>query len=453
MNRSSFFEQFASWFQPSEITRLAREVGWQVRQGKIDAFEFFGGLVFGQMSALRLTLSAQASCYSEPVERQAVDQRYHERTVQFFKRGFEQCLQRSLEQSPAPSLTQALAKHFDAVHLVDSTSFDCVESLAEIYPGCGGAASSANCKMLLRYEYLRGQFHPLALLPGKRSDSGLAIELPPLVKANQLLLFDKGFFKLQSLLDIDQKKAFFLTPMNRTAHLWVSNAEGVTLQLDLADALSNTQENVVEWSNALLGSESTTLPVRVVAFRLSEQSASRHRAALRRAYVKKGRLPSAIALELAGWLILITNAPADKLPTRAMSYLYRVRWQIELIFKQCKSVFRLHSSEARQNKYRVQCEIWARLIGAIVLFAWHTHLQAACFAKNEREISFAKVASALQQQGFLIADLFFTQGPRLLKKLHQLWRHLLKTTVKGRQKNRKTTWETLVENWLQHATH
>jgi len=62
MNQSQFLEKFAHWFQPAALTHLAREVGWLVRQGKIEAFEFFVGLVFGQMSALKLTLNAQAGC-------------------------------------------------------------------------------------------------------------------------------------------------------------------------------------------------------------------------------------------------------------------------------------------------------------------------------------------------------------------------------------------------------
>src|SRR6266508_5601385 len=84
MNQSQFLENFAHWFEPAQITHLAREVGWLVRQGKIEAFEFFVGLVFGQMSALKLTLNAQAGCYTQPVSRQAVDQRYYQRTVEFF---------------------------------------------------------------------------------------------------------------------------------------------------------------------------------------------------------------------------------------------------------------------------------------------------------------------------------------------------------------------------------
>lgn len=216
MNRSEFIEQFARWFDPDHILQLARQTRWHVRQGTIEAFEFLVGVVFGQMSALRLSLSTQASSYTEPVTRQAVDQRYHERTVEFFGATFRHCLQQSLAHSAQPSWAQALAEHFPAVHVVDSTSFDCPESLAQIYPGSGGDASQANCKILLRYEYLQGQFEPLALLPGKRSDQGLADQLPGLLAAQELMLADKAFVKLEALRQIEQKKAYFLLPWPRS---------------------------------------------------------------------------------------------------------------------------------------------------------------------------------------------------------------------------------------------
>lgn len=448
MNYSDFTDRFAQWFQPGAIVQLARQTRWLLRQGKIEALEFFVGLVFGQMCALRLTLSAQASCYTDPVTRQAVDQRYNQRTVEFFHVGFDRCLQQALADRPEPSLTKELAKHFQAVRLVDSCSFDCPKSLAKIFPGCGGKASPANCKILLDYEYVHRQFHPLVLLPGNRSDQGLAQQLPALVGPDELLITDKGFSSHKVLKQIDQQKAFFLLPYHRSSRVWLPQAQGPPVLLDVAGTLRHTQENVVEW-NVYLGDPADGLKVRMVAYRLGEESANRHRAALRRDMQKKDRLPTAESLELAGWLILLTNAPADKLPTSAMSYLYRVRWQIELVFKQCKSVLRLDQTEARTNIYRVQCEIWARLIAAVVLFAWHSHLQAALPPRSQREISFAQVASYIQNQGMTLAHCLIAGGQVLLDLLWKFRRHLLKTAVKGRQRTRKTTWELLHEHWFQ----
>jgi len=253
LDRGTFFERFAGWFAPARILALARSTRWLIRQGKIDAFEFLVGLVFGQMSSLGLSLSAHAGCFTEPVKREAVHQRYNEAAVKFLEGSFQECLRQGLEQSPQPSLTQALAEHFGAIHAVDSTSFDCPESLADLYPGCGGAASAANCKVLLRYEYLRSQFEPLALLPGKRSDPGLADRLPEIVQAGELLLTDKGFSKVEAMQRIDAKGAFFLLPWCRGLSLWLAPTPEGRQALDLARVLAHSQEPVLSWSQVYLG--------------------------------------------------------------------------------------------------------------------------------------------------------------------------------------------------------
>lgn len=454
MNAESFVEHFARTFERSIFVDLARTTGWLKRQGKIDAFEFLAGLVFGQMSALRLTLHAQAAACTEPVTRQAVDQRYHQRTVAYFQGAFDHCLARSLAHAPEPALHAALAAHFAAVHLVDSTAFDCPASLAALYPGCGGDASAANVKLLLRYEYLRSQFAPVALVPGKRSDQGLAGELPGLAQAGELIIADQAFLKLQVLRELQQTGVYFLLPWPRSVGLWQREAAALERPLpalDVAELLRHSTAPRLEWPAVQLGGEAEAPLVRLIAFRLSAESANRARAGLREAQRKQGRTPTAAALELAGWLILITNAAAEKLPAAAVAWLYRVRWQIELVFKQCKSVLRLDVTEARQNGARVQCEIWARLIGALAIFAWHGHLQAASWARRRAELSFGQVAARLQPRGLSLAQALIVAGSFLRARLWEIWHHLLWTTRKGRQRKRKTTWQMLQENWLDPA--
>jgi hypothetical protein len=228
--------------------------------------------------------------------------------------------------------------------------------------------------------------------------------------------------------------------------LELAQPDGSRGELNLADALRQSEPAVLEWPRVYLGAEA--VQVRLVAFPLSAERAARHRAALREAQRKQGRTPTADALELAGWLILITNAPVEKLPAHAMGYLYRVRWQIELVFKQCKSVLRLDVTEADTNPYRVQCEIWGRLIAAVALFAWHSYLQALCWVERRRELSFAQLACQFQQHGMTLAQALMEGGQRLQDYMWKLLRHLLRTTVKGRQRSRKTTWENLDEHWL-----
>lgn len=447
MTAESFLEQFAACFAPETFTTLARQTGWQQRTGKIDPFEFVVGLVFAQMSALRLTLSAQGQNLSQPVTPQAIDQRYTARAVAFFAAAYAHCLRASLAQPPPAPMAEALRAHFTSIVLFDSTAWDLPPSLAKLFPGCGGSGSPANVKVLLRFDYLLSQFEPLALLPGKQSDQGQAGVVAAALRAGQLGLLDKGFFSLAALAQIAQAAAFFLTPLPRSVQAWVKAETGTCERLDVADTLRTRSEAVVEWPEVRLGAGGAAgVPVRVVAFRLSQESAGRRRAALREAQRRQDRTPTAEALELAGWLILITNAPAAKLPSAAMSYLYRARWQIELVFRTAKSVLRLDQTEGWMEA-RVRCEIWARLIAATVVFLWHGHGQAAAWRRGQWEISFEKLARHLQQQGMSLAQALVEGGWRLKERLGRLWRQLMVGARKGRRKCR-TTWQTLQAYWL-----
>lgn len=449
MTAATFLTSFAQSFAPEPFNRLARETGWQQRSGKIVPFEFVAGLTFAQLSALRLSLSAQGQNLSEPVTPQALQQRYNEAAVAFMAAAYAHGLRESLAQPPPAAWAEALRAHFKAIVLFDSTAADLPPSLAALYPGCGGSASPANVKMLLRFEWLQSQFEPLALGPGKDSDQGQAGVVAAALRAGELGLMDKGYFSLAALRTIAQRQAFFLTPLPRSVQPWLAAPDGAYQRLDVAEALRTATTATVEWSQVWLGAGGAAgVPVRLVAFRLSEESADRRRAALREAQRRQGRTPTAAALEWAGWQLLVTNAPAEQLPTAAMGYLYRVRWQIELVFRTVKSVLRLDQTEGK-NSPRVRCELWARLLAALVVFLWHGHVQAAAWRQGRWEISFEKLARHLQQHGLSLAQALVAGGRWLAQYLHQLWRQLLVGARKGRRKGRKTTWQTLQAYWLE----
>ena len=121
---------------------------------------------------------------------------------------------------------------------------------------------------------------------------------------------------------------------------------------------------------------------------------------------------------------------------------------IELIIRVCKSVLRLDQSNSKQP-CRVQCEIWARLLGAVIIFTWHAQANALCWATRQAEISFEKVSTLFQQWGHTLARAFWLGAEPLRQALHDLWRFTLKLARKGRQKTRTNTWDNLWEIWLE----
>jgi len=304
--------------------------------------------------------------------------------------------------------------------------------------------------VLLSYELITGRLEPLKVLAGKRSDQGQACGSAQRLKPGELQINDKVFFDAKAWQAAQHAGAYLLMPLPHSLTLWTTEGpEAPEQALDLAGALARSSENRVEWPEVFLGTpgKHRAGPVRLVAFRLSPESAGRHRAGLRESMRTKGRTPSAKALQLAGWLLLVTNAPAAQLPAALMAYLYRVRWQIELIFRQAKSVLRLNKTES-ENPSRIQCEIWARLLGAVLLFLWHAHANAQCWHQQGSEISFEKLIRVMQQWGHTIARAFLKGSEELLRQLRTIWRHLLVNTRKGRQKSRTNSWDHLMDLWL-----
>jgi hypothetical protein len=449
MSPISFPEEFARTFAPEPICQLADQTGWRKRASKIDPFEFFLAAVLGQLSALRQTLTSQAQTLTEPVTRQAIDQRYNVRTVAFFRAAFARVMDHTLAWSPTHPQAAALRANFAALYLLDSTSFDCPAALQALFPACGGAGSAANAKLLLRYELITGRLEPLQLLAGKRSDQGQSLAAAQRLQANQLQLQDKGFYDAKAWQAAAQQGAFLLMPLPHSVTLWRDPVpDQPEALLELAAVLAASGENQLAWAGLQAGKKGRRAgPLRLVAFRLSPESAGRQRQGLRESLRKQGRTPSAKALQLAGWLLLLTNAPAEKLPAAMLSYVYRLRWQVELIFRQAKSVLRLDQT-ASANPHRVQAEIWARLIGACLLFAWHAQASAHCWRCYQCEASFEKLIRIMQQWGHTLARAFLAGPAVLLQELRALWKHLLVNARKGRQKSRPTTWENLFNRWL-----
>jgi hypothetical protein len=307
--------------------------------------------------------------------------------------------------------------------------------------------------VLLSYDYGAAQWHPLEVLPAKKSDQGLAARACQEIGQDELGMFDKGFYKAEPFRQIQARGGYFLIPWPQSVSVRASDAQGQPGDpLPIAAHLKASTQLWVEWSAVHLGQtqHSRLGPVRLIAFRLSEESANRRRAHLRETCRTHGRQPTAEALELAGWLILLTNAPAQLLPSTAAAFLYRTRWQIELVFKQWKSVLRLDVLPS-DNDCRVQCELWARLLTALLVCVWYQHANAACLQLHEREISFSKVAKLVQQHGRLLVRVLFGFREQIESEFRNLWNRILKLARKERQPSRPTTWENLCTNWLELA--
>ena len=76
-------------------------------------------------------------------------------------------------------------------------------------------------------------------MPGQRSDPGLAGLVAQHVGANELGIFDKGFYKAEPWRHIHQRGGYFLLPWPRSVSVW-ETAAGLRQLLDVTAQLQAT---------------------------------------------------------------------------------------------------------------------------------------------------------------------------------------------------------------------
>src|SRR5262252_705053 len=106
--------------------------------------------------------------------------------------------------------------------------------------------------------------------------------------------------------------------------------------------------------------------VRLVAAKLDPTATRRARRRARRKAQKAGRTITVPTLAVAGWLLLITTLDAGTWSTADVLYVYRARWQVELVFKKMKQLLRLNQI---RSKHRTSVEATVRAL----LVAWALH--------------------------------------------------------------------------------
>jgi hypothetical protein len=323
---------------------------------------------------------------------------------------------------------------FSSIHILDSTVITLPVHMHSLLAGCKAVGGAAALKIPLSFAYLRGQMSALQVEAGRCPDQKCRLQLDQ-AKANSLHLFDLGYFTVAVLAALDQAKAFFISRLQTQTALYAPDQPAH--KINLAQRLAQQTEPLVE-QDCLLGA-TQQLPVRLIAQRLPESVvAERRRKALAKMR-KKGRTASATYLTLLSWNLFVTNVPAARLTARQVMAFYRLRWQIELVFKVWKSCAPLDHLGAWRTD-RVLCVLYAKLIG-LALFHWLAAPYRLC---DDQELSWPK---AFRRWQTAIPALFkaLRRSPRALVVVcHTLVADFRRYALKTRRRKSPSTYHLIL---------
>lgn len=178
-----------------------------------------------------------------------------------------------------------------------------------------------------------------------------------------LVLADRGFSKLGGIEALSGQGAAVIVRLN-SASLPLFCQDGS--RFGLAGEIGKLQETgkECEWPVWIRGTKGG-IAGRLCAIRKTEEAAERARRRIRRKAQQGGPTPKEATLQYASYVMVFTTVPANRMRTAEVLEWYRVRWQIELVFKRLKTLAEL-GALPKHDDQSARAWLYGKLLIALI---------------------------------------------------------------------------------------
>jgi hypothetical protein len=378
------------------LNQLAKESKFVQRKGKLNGSLFLDLIVFHSENLKSQSLNdlsiALKDKHEIEITKQSLHNRFNKYALVFLKNALETVLQKQLCLKPTQFKE---LRGFNRILIKDSTCFQIDESLAKYYPGSGGAGSAAAVRIQFEYDILTGKITDLSVNAFNDQDASNSMATIELTKHGDLIIRDLAYMGLEVLQSLGNNDVFYLCRSNPNVYIFEKTKNEYTKIdfIELTNYLKKHNINCLE-KEVYLGSREK-LKTRLIIHLLPEHVVAER---LRKAnkYNKKqgGKGLSKEYKAKAALNLFITNTSQDQIPTEYAWQFYKLRWQIELMFKIWKSICSIEKVK-KVKKARLECYIYSKLILIVLAWQilWRTAFQLVNYEK--KSLSFFKAAKTL----------------------------------------------------------
>ena len=352
-------------FDSQEIEKIARETGFiQRSSSKIDAFNFLACLMFNEQEQkdtsllnMRLDFLEQYDC---DISREAIHKRFNQQAVNFMQTILSRHMVQRFE------VDSQLNSKFKSVSIKDSTKFRIPKSLSDHYPSYNGIGKD-QALMNLQYEFdlFTGNWKRFDITKATRNDQEDSKTTLDNIQEGDLLLRDLGYVTMTYLQEVAKRKAYYVNRLPPTFNVYYMD-DGEIKKISWIELHDKIKQNGIDQMelNVFLG-KNQMLPCRLILKPVPEQVYQQRIRKVSKHAKSKGVQVSKEYKIKARYNMFITNTTQDQLSTREIGEVYRLRWQIEVVFKTWKSHIKLHMTK-KVKKERFECQLIAKMIWIIL---------------------------------------------------------------------------------------
>jgi hypothetical protein len=421
--------KIAFFFNCEQIELLARLSGFVQRKSSLTGHSFLMLSLFDHHSHNRCSLNglcAGLMDYGVMIRKQSLHARFNAASVTFLKNVAGKLL--ALRLAPLSSRLKGLS-FCRRLLILDSTSFELPGNYSHTYKGWGGDASQAGIKVHLCYDLKAMGELSFEIQSAATSDKQNTIMYND-IRAGDLRIEDLGYCKFDRLQHIQTSGAFYLSRLAANTIIYHESGN----ELDICAIIKKMKPGEVREYQVLI-SRTHRLPCRLVLVKLPGHVVNEKMRKFRENQEHRGRKIKQKSLLFKTVNAYITNVDSRELPKEAVSRLYALRWQIELIFKTWKSYY--HIDKVKQTKiHRFESYFYGKLI-LILLHMKLYQVFKQWFWNNLRiELSELKAFQVLISSAFKLKALLTYGGKMYPDLIGYLFKTLNSCCIKERKNGR-----------------
>jgi hypothetical protein len=338
-------KQFNRSFSESRLNELGKRLRFCQRERCItpqrlalSMMEAFGSRDLDSIADLQRTFNA---CCEQNVHYKPFHNQLAKRQFPLFMQALLTQLMNELAIEVLRFDPQSPFARFRQIRLQDGTSFALKDTLAGVFPGRFTTVSPAAVELHVNLDLLTETPHAITLTPD--CDAERPFLPPPAELEGDLLLADRGYFDKHYCLDMQRAQGSFIVRGKANLNpviLCAFDHKGQEIKCWRGQRLKDVAHKITRRSAVDLDVRFQTrnghFDARLIANPNPREDAPRY---------------------------LVTNLARADFSIEQISDAYRLRWQIELLFKEWKSYLNLKAFDTR-NHHIAEGLIWAALCAA-----------------------------------------------------------------------------------------
>jgi len=443
---SSFSAMLREVFSEKELQKKAAASGFYKRKSDFTPAMFFDLLLYCASGSENYSLSQASSKFKTmhgfKLAKQSIDGRFTEGAVAFVKEILKELLERQLSKVfCADFLSQ-----FNHVRIKDSTRFVVPEKLREHFKGCDRNRKKSQACVCIQYEYdaRSGKILDLNVTDGTRNDATDANETKTEISKGDLVIRDLGYFNLSVLTGFVGQEANFISRLNTSIFVFEPETTEKIGFKELYDQMC--EQKLTRCDKQVLVGKGKLEKLRLIVEIVPEQVYQERIRKINKYNKEHGWTTSEEYKARCRFNMFITNVPTEELTIGETMLLYRLRWQVELMFKNWKSVCKIDKIQPMKYE-RFTCLLFAKLLLIILNIQIICNLQVHYFKKRKKILSENKCFKTLRDSFSILRGIWKEGRKRSEKKIRDLVGLFSSNHWKEKRRN-KTNYIEIIELFI-----